>query len=358
MATFQGVGTGTFPTLLDVTRQLDPDGSAAPIVELLQQTNAPLLDMPWGEGNLSNGERTTVRTGLPTPVWRQFYQGVPSSKALTAQVTDSCAMLEDRSEVDKDEADLNGNTAQYRTNEDAAHLEGMNQGFTTALFYGNSAINPSQFNGLAPRFSATHDGGGNLLPVAQNIIDAGGKGNNLTSIWLVCWGVNTVYGLYPKGKKGGLQSRDLGEYDAYDANGNKYRVYGTHYKWDCGLTCKDWRYIVRIANIDMNALVTGQGAPDLINLIVKALHRVPNLGVVQTGITNVAANGARPIPLAPNPVFYANRTVHEYIDTQSLTKTGFTLKTGNDVFGRPVTMVRGIPLRTCDALLGTESQVL
>lgn len=355
MANFIGAGTGTYPTLLDVTRGLDPDGNTAAVVELLQQSNAPLLDIPWGEGNLSNGERTTVRTGIPDPIWRSFYQGVPASKSTKAQIQDSCGMLESRAEVDKDEADLNGNTASWRLSEDLAFLEGMNQGFCNALFYGNVAVNKASFNGFAPRFSQLSTTAGTVG--YQNIIDAGGTGANLTSIWLVCWGQNTVFGIYPKGKKGGLQRQDLGEYDAFDENGDRFRAYGTHYKWDCGLTVKDWRYIVRIANIDVSALISGNGAPDIISLLIKAMHRVPALGIVQTGVQNVSANGAAAIPLAPNPVFYANRTIAEWIDLQTQAKTNYTLKTGNDVFGRPVTFVRGIPLRNCDQLLSTETQV-
>ena len=92
--------------------------------------------------------------------------------------------------------------------------------------------------------------------------------------------------------------------------------------------------------------------------MIKALHRVPNLGIVQTGITNNAANGARPIPMAPNPVFYVNRTVSEMLDIQALAKSFYQLKSGNDVYGRPITTVRGVPVRTCDRIKETESRVV
>lgn len=356
MGAFSGFGTGSFPTLLEVTKQLDPDGKSADIVELLQQTNAPLLDIPWIEGNLPTGHRTTVRTGLPTATWRQFYQGVATSKSTFAQVTDACAMLEARGEVDKALADLNGNTAAFRMNENYAFIEAMNQAQMTALLYGNSGVNPEQFNGLSPRFSAL-----SATPATvgyQNIIDAGGIGSDNTSIWLVCWGMNTVHGIYPKGSKGGLEHEDLGTIDATDELGNKYRAYGDIWKWNCGLTVKDWRYIVRIANVDVSNLTTEQGAADLIKLMLKAMHRVPNLGVVQTGLNINAANGARPIPVAPNPVFYCNRTVSEMLDIQSLVKSGYQLKPGNDVYGRPINFIRGVPIRTCDQILLTESRVV
>jgi len=345
-------GTGAYPTLLEVARSIDPNGKTADIVELLQQTNQPLLDIPWVEGNLPNGHQTTVRTGIPTPIFRRWYQGVPSSKSTYAQVIDACANLEARSEVDKDAADFNGNTDSFRMIEGLGQIEGMNQTQMTALMYGDVTLHPEQYNGFSPRFSSLSAGN------AQNIIDAGGTGADNTSVWLVCWGPHTVHGIFPKGSMAGLIHENLGLIDCQDSNGDKYRGYGDIWKWKCGLAVKDWRFIVRIANIDISNLTTEQGAADLIKLMIKAMHRVPNLGIVQTGIENPPANGAAPIPLAPNPVFYCNRTIAEMLDIQSLNKTQYTLKSGNDVYGRPVTFVRGIPVRTCDQILNSEAQVV
>jgi len=344
-------GTGVYPTLLEVAKTMDPDGKTSEIVELLQQTNQPLLDIPWVEGNLPTGHQTTVRTGLPTPIWRKWYQGVPATKSQYAQITDACGNLEARGEVDKDAADFNGNTNSFRLIEALGQIEGMNQSMMTALLYGDSTVNPEQFNGFTPRFSSLTAVNG------QNIINGGGTGADNCSVWLVCWGAHTVHGIFPKGSKAGLNHQNLGEIDCFDVNGDKFRGYGDIWKWKCGLTVKDWRYIVRICNIDVSNLVAQSSAADLIILMVKALHRVPNLGIVQTGREAPVANGAAPILLAPNPVFYVNRTVAEMLDIESLNRTQYTLKSGNDVFGRPVTFCRGIPVRTCDQLLLTESEV-
>ena len=143
------------PTLLDVTKRLDPDGKIDTVAEILTQTNEVLSDMVWLEGNLPTGHRTTVRTGLPTPTWRKLYGGVQPTKSTTAQVTDSCGMLEAYAEVDKALADLNGNSAAFRLSEDRAHIEGMNQEFTSTLFYGNESSEPEAFTGFAPRFNDT-----------------------------------------------------------------------------------------------------------------------------------------------------------------------------------------------------------
>src|SRR5205823_266324 len=142
----------------------------------------------------------------------------------------------------------------FRLSEDLAFLEGMNQQMAGVLFYGNTAANPERFMGLAPRYPTVAVA---TAANAANVIDAGGVGAVNTSIWILVWGPNTVHALFPKGKISGLQHRDLGEWPLLDSNNNLYQGYRTHFKWDIGLTVRDWRYVVRIANIDVNALQGG-----------------------------------------------------------------------------------------------------
>ena len=155
-------------TLLDWAKRQDPDGNIPVIAELLSQTNEILSDAVFKEGNLPTGERVIIRTGLPAVYWRALNQGIPSSKSITAQVDESCGMLEARSEVDKDLIALNGNAASFRLSEDSAFLEAMNQEQASKLFYGNPATDPKQFLGLAPRYSLTSAGNG------TNVMSAGG----------------------------------------------------------------------------------------------------------------------------------------------------------------------------------------
>ena len=112
----------TNPTLLDVTKRLDPKGQIDTIAEMLAQTNEILLDMTFVEGNLPTGHRTTIRTGLPSATWRKLNYGVQPSKSTTVQITDNCGMLEAYSEIDKS-ADLNGNSAAFRLSKDRAFVE-------------------------------------------------------------------------------------------------------------------------------------------------------------------------------------------------------------------------------------------
>ena len=309
------------------------DGRISVIVELLSQTNEILDDMRWVEGNLPTGHRTTVRTGLPQGTWRQLNYGVQPTKSTTSQVTDTCGMLETYSEIDKALADLNGNTAEFRLSEDKAFLEGLSQQLAQTLFYGNTATTPEKFMGLTPRFSTLNAG----TASSQNVIDAGGTGADNTSIWLVVWSDLTVHGIFPKGSKAGLQMRDLGEQTLLDANGNRYQGYRTHYKWDAGLTVRDWRYAVRIANIDVSDLSSGSPT-DLVKHMIRATHKVPSL---KTG----------------QPVFYMNRTGRQWLDIQAANKDNVMLKI-SEFEGRPVREFLGIPIRTCDQILNTEARVV
>ncbi len=326
--------SATNPTLLDVSKRLDPDGKIDMITEMLAETNEVLEDMTFIEGNLPTGHKTTIRSGLPTATWRKLNYGVQPSKSRTVTVTDSAGMLEAYAEVDKALADLNGNTSEFRVSEDSAFLESMNQTMADKLFYGDTDTDPEQIMGFGPRFNDLS------AENADNIIDAGGTGSDNHSIWLVVWGANTVHGIYPKGSMAGFQHQDLGEVTLEDAAGGKYQGYRTHYKWDTGLTVRDWRYVVRICNVD-NSLLSKDASTggDLIDLMVQALELVPNLGMGR-------------------PAFYVNRTVRSFLRRQISNKTNVNL-TMEEVAGKKVVAFDGVPVRRCDGLLnGTEARIV
>jgi hypothetical protein len=325
-------------TLADWAKRLDPDGKVPAVAELLSQSNEILEDAVFQEGNLPTGHRVIIRTGLPTAYWRSINQGIPTSKSTTAQVDESIGMLEAYAKIDKDLALLNGNTNAFRMSEDSAFLEAMNQAQAQTLLYGNPATDPRQYLGLAPRYGAI-SGAGN----AQNVLDAGGVSTNNTSIYLVVWGDNTTFCTFPKGSKAGLAHDDQGELVVYDANSNPYQAFQTHYQWKNGLVVKDWRYVVRICNINTANLVAESAAADLIKLMSRALDRIPNLGMGR-------------------PAFYMNRTVYSMLRIQALNKSQNVLdiNSGLNQFGTPTSWntFEGVPLRRVDQILNTESRVV
>lgn len=323
------------PTLLDIAKATDPDGAIAAVAEILNETNEILDDMTFVEGNLPTGHRTTIRSGLPTPTWRRLYGGVQPNKGTTVQVTDNCGMLEAYAEIDKALADLNGNTAAYRLLEDRAHIEGINQELASALFYANEAVDTEKFTGFAPRFNDLS------AENADNIIVGGGSDTDNASIWLIVWGPNTVHGIVPKGSTAGLQMEDKGQVtiEDVDGSGGRMEAYRTHYRFDVGLTVRDWRYIVRIPNIDKSLLTVdiSTGA-DLADLMFQAMEVVPNLNMGR-------------------PVFYMSRDIRTMFRRQLADKVKNSTLSFENVGGRRTMMFQDIPIRRCDALAADEALV-
>lgn len=329
----------TVLTLIDWAKRLDPEGNVPDIVELLQLTNEILTDMLWAEGNLPTGHRITQRTGLPTVAFRLLNQGITPSKSRTAQVDEACAILEAWSEVDVALAKLNGNEAAFRLSEAQAFIEAMNNQMSTTLFYGNAAINPEQFAGLAPRYSAI-SGANN----GTNIVDGGGTTSTMSSVWLVSWGAQTCMGIFPKGSMAGLQHYDHGEQTIQAASSGgigtgRMRAYQDQWIWNAGLALKDWRYVARMANIDIPSLTAQSNASDLVKGMIKLTHRMPYIKLGK-------------------PVFYMNRTGFEFLDIQrrDAVEAGGQLSY-EVVDGQRTPFFRGIPVRVCDALTQTETQI-
>lgn len=330
-----------FPTLLDVSRSMDPQGGIAQVAEILQSTNEMLDDIPWFESNLPTGHQSNIRTSLPTPSFRLLNAGVVPVKATNGMITDSAAILEARHHIDVDVAMLNGNTAAYRKNQDAAFIEGFNQTFMSSLIYGDVSANPERFNGFASRYYSLSG-----EATSAQVISAGGGTTNNTSIWLVGWGPNRVFCFYPKGSKAGLQFEDRGVQDIIvdTTTGSYMKAHVSWFQWKAGLVVADYRYVVRIANINTTQLLTASDATDtsanIMKLMVRALGLLPN----QAGI---------------RPVFYCNSTVQTMLSIKLMDKGNVYLTTqelkGSPIF-RPNTTLsfQGVPVRRCDAILNTE----
>tara|TARA_R110000822_G_scaffold38746_9_gene107135 strand:+ start:573 stop:1574 length:1002 start_codon:yes stop_codon:yes gene_type:complete len=324
------------PTLADLAKVTDPDGSIADVVEILNQTNEILEDMTWLEGNLTTGNRTSIRSGLPSPTFRKMYGFVQPTKSRAVQVTDNTGMMEDYSQVDKALVDMAGNPAAFRLQEDRPHIEGMNQTLATKLFYGDETSAPEEFTGLAPRFNSLSAANG------DNIIAGGGSGSDNASIWLICWSPNTCHGIIPKGSKAGIQQRDLGEVTVQDTVGGStglYQAYRTHYRWDVGLTVRDWRYIVRIANIDRSLLTTDitTGA-DLNDLMHQAITEIPN-------------------PSMGRCAWYMDKQVLSFLRRQTSNAVSNSTLSTDMVGGTMQTSWGGYPIRRVDALRTEEATV-
>lgn len=323
-----------FPTLLDKLNRQNPDGSIARIVELLAEQNDILMDTTYMECNDGSKHKTTMRSGLPEATWRKFNSGVQPDKSTVVPVLDTTGMLENYGEVDKDLADLSGNAAAFRTSENLAHMMGMNNKVSEYIFYGNTDNEPESFMGLAPRYNDPNAESG------ANLVNGGGSGSTNTSIWFVTWGEMTTHLLYPKGQTFGFQHRDLGEDTAKDDAGGRYQIYRDHYKWNIGMSVRDWRANSRVCNIDVNNLTkdAATGA-DLIDLMIDAYYKLQN-----------------PMQGMGKVCIYANRTVQSFLHKQAMNAKNVNLTLG-EYGGRKIPEFLGMPIRRSDAILNTESAI-
>ncbi len=333
------------PTLVDVLGNLNPDGSQAEIAEVLNKTNPLLSDMPFYESNLATGHRVTVRATLPQPNYRALNEGVPLTKSTATQFDEPCAMLEDFSQVDRKLAMLSGNVNGYRLKEAKPHMEGMNQQMTKSVVYGNTLANPKEFTGLLPRYNSKSGITGG------QVIDAGGTGSNLRSIVLVGWGEGKVYGIYPKGTIGGLQHEDATSPSGTqipntppamvlrDPSGNPYMGYMDHWEGNTGLVVEDWRYVVRIANIDISGLTVNHATGAYLqDLMIQALETIQDTAGV-------------------NPKFYMPRIIRQYMRRQ-LNDTKNTFLSMEDSAGQKVMAFGEVEVKRLDAMNVAESRVI
>ncbi len=321
-------------TLGDWATRVDPEGKIPLIVEMLAQKNECIPDMHWEQGNLPTGHRLIQRSGLPTVMARSLNQGITPSKSTTLPVDETTAMIEGFLEIDKDIVELNGEEGAFRMSEADAFIEAMNQAFANLFIYGDPTVAPAVFRGLFPRYNKISGGS-----FAQNILSGGGSSNVNTSIYLVCWGPNSVFGIFPKGSQAGLQHRDLGLQvveNVAGIGGARMLAYREHWQWKCGLAVADWRYVVRICNID-TTISSNNISADLIGLMSRAIDRLPSL-------------------TAGNCAFYMNRTMFSILKIQALAKSTNALSVEEGLTQIEYKFL-GIPLRKVDQILNTEATV-
>ena len=334
-------------TLLDVLQTMSPDGKQMEIAEVLTQQNELLEDMVWREGNTVTGHRDAVRTSLPEPSFRSINEGVPITKAGSTPIEETAALLEDFSRVDRELAIMSGDVNSYRLREGRPHIIGMGHRMAREVFYGNANTNPKGFTGLAPRYNTLNTA---TSATAVNVINAGGTGSNLRSIWLISWNEDTITGIFPKGTKGGLDHEDATNASGTgahgfpaaaalaDASGNKFMGYEDHWIWRCGMMVKDWRYAVRIANIDQSLLtLSGSTGPKLTDLMVQAMELIEDAG----GRT----------------AFYVPRNLRAFLRRQMQEQKGQFLS-WDEQGGKRIVRFGEVPVRRTDALNTAEAQVV
>ena len=332
-----------YPTLADIEKAKDPKGNIAPVIEMLAQMSPCVRYGYAQECNNGTKHRHVIRTGIPSPTWTAFYETVQPSKSTRTQVEDTTGMLENWTQIDKRLYDITNNKAQYRLTEASAVLEGFAQEVEQTIFYGNVNTSPREFHGLSPRFNSTTAANGN------QIVNAGGTGSDNTSIWFITWGPSTAGLLYPQNTSSGMQRFDHGEQVSQDSNGGNIVYLKEQFLQHIGFYLADWRYVSRVANIDVSNL-SGGSAADLFDKMITAYYRLQN----RKGTTGFSMDGSQPVSI--KPMIYCNTTIKEHLHKQARTNAN-TLLSIREVQGEEVMTFLGMQIVETDGIVNTESTV-
>lgn len=321
------VGATTHPTMVDYVNRLNRDGRIADIIEIIRQENELADVIPWIEANDGDGHKTTVRTGLPVPTWRQLYGGVQPTKSETRQVRDTTGIMHAYAEVDVDLVEANGNSASWLLSENTAFVAGMNEEFMQTFFYGDETSEAEAFTGLSARYnSESAENGNNILKTGTTNAD--------TSMWVLSFGPQAMHGVYPKGYTMGLKETYKGVTTIEDADGSGGRMeaHRTHYRWACGMSLRDWRTCGRI-QFDYSALNkdASSSSANLYDELSKMLARTRR-------------------GMSTNKVIVCNEGTMEFLRLQAKYGTASSTLSRTELAGREVDSINGFPVLLCDAL--------
>jgi hypothetical protein len=108
-----------------------------------------------------------------------------------------------------------------------------------------------------------------------------------------------------------------------------------------GLSLIDYRYVIRICNIDVSDLTsTGATGADIIDSMIDAYYARPTAALGEMGKT----------------FFYCNKTVAKYLHKQAQNKSNVNLSV-DMVGGKPIVSFLDAPIHVCDAIVSTEDAV-
>ena len=323
------------PTLADASATHSEDGKPLPIAELLHKTNPAMNDVPFIESNSATGHKILARQSLPEVFKRRINRGIQPTKSDFGSVIEGFGLFSGLGQIDSKLVDLQKDKARFRMIQNTGHIESLGQAFFASLFYGDPLVDPADFLGIAPRYDSLVT----TERTAVQIIDGGGTGTGLTSIYLVGWGEGSVQGIYPQNSRAGIIHKDMGEELVDDADGGKYPALRDWFELDAGVAVEDYRNIVRIANIDLDLLTSdatsGAAITDLMTAAIESLNNPEGL----------------------NPVFYLPRKVRTFLRQQITNKANVWLSM-KEVAGQKVVAFDGYPVRRVDAISENETEVV
>ncbi|HDZ25113.1 hypothetical protein LCGC14_0359610 [marine sediment metagenome] len=249
-------------TLVEQAKQISPEGKQMRIAEVMAKEISMVVDIPFYPSNDIWSHKSLRAASIPAGTWRGVNEYVASEVALDDEVLDVIGICETFATYDIEYIDNMPDPMAARLRKAKRYIEGLAQTLCSAFLYSNNQATPKKPHGIAPRLNAT----------GRYVISNGGS-SALTSIYVINWDEDTVYGVYPKNSEAPngdpypVMHKDLGERVDVNSSGNKLRVYEDNFKMKAGLVIEDNRAIGRVCNVPSATAATQTWENDLIVLM-------------------------------------------------------------------------------------------
>jgi len=311
-------------TLVELAKNIAPNGQLHKVAEILRRVNYIWDDMPWFEANDIFSHVSAQEFSEPQGELRTLNDGVASEDVQTQNIRDVLCMIETYCDSDIALVNAAPNPLAFRNGRARRFIRGLSKTFINNLFYGNNSTNPKSFNGFAIRLDALSD---------ANVIGGGGTGSDLTSVYVAQWGEGKVWCGYPRGAGIGVEHRDLGEVTAITPAAKKFQAYRDWFKVHGGLVVENPKSIGRYCNIETSGTSNTFDEDCLIELMNLMDDDWAGAGI------------------------YVNQTIMTQMEIRVKDKTNVNYSYTDGLAPGPVLTFKGVPVRKCEAIVSTESQV-
>jgi len=245
------IDTGVYYNLGDLQKGHEPNGNVAKIINTMWEHGQGdfVQDAKFKLANDLTTDSVTRQLTEPTGSWGGSGVGVRGETVKTKQVKEDIMVLQSRSIVPLLDIKKSPNPEQFLSERNKLHLKGMMKNFTRYSFYGRSGLTGFPVSeekaplGLVPRFNKLSD-------FLDSIVNNGGSGSDLCSVWAVKHGPGGLYFGIPRDGKSFIDENPLGLRDALDAVGDPYTTVQTEYTFQVALCIEDVKGIQRVCNIE------------------------------------------------------------------------------------------------------------
>lgn len=321
------IDTSTEYTILDLLKGLDPEGNIARIINVLWTRGDLIKDGKWFEANDFSTHLFTQALSEPAGSFGVINVGVPYAAAKTKQVREELALLETYSRIDERILRKTRDAEGFRSKRNLMVVSGMSKTFNTTILYASAAVDPEKINGFLPRFPTL----ASLLAGPSGKSAGGAASGAVTSIYVIRWGEDGVFFVYPRGGRNAIFEEDLGRQLVQDSATTAYTAVVSHFGINFGLCIADNRCFQRVCNI------MPTGAANIFN---------------EDDLIEVLEN----LPDNQNTVIYVPKAVKIQMNIAFKNRNP-NFGTGTDGWGKPVMTFQDVPVRRLDQIVPTEAVV-